>query len=195
MWYPVFRLGPVGGELDFVCQVLDVNFDESNVEVEQRNIKGKKLKSYLRQNVPTVTLNLARVSDQLMKILRGFQSATTALNFIFNSTQAVNYLMAVSSSTTKITIAPSSATGITITGVFLQTDFNQSGTNYYPGAGSGFDATTGIITLHTALPGANTAVWVNYTYSGLNCWVKITAKPHQGVYKDFWQTTVTLTGA
>lgn len=192
-WHPIFRLGPAGGERDFVCQVLDVSVNETNVEVEQRNLAGANLKAYLRQNVPDVTLTLARVSDALVAILRGFQSSLAPLNFLFNSSLTVKYLMATSASTTSVVIPPTSATGITITGVFLQSDYAQSGTNYFT-SGS-FDATTGTITLGSALPGANTDVWVNYTFSGLSCWAKVTARPHQGAYKNFWQVTLTLTGA
>lgn len=193
-WHPIFRLGPSGGERDFVCQVLDVNITENNVEVEQRNLAGANLKAYLRQNVPDVSLTLARVSDSLMSILRGFQSSLAPLNFLYNSSMAVKYMMGTSASTTSIVIPPTSATGIVITGVFLQSDYAQSGTNYYSG-GSTFDSTTGTLTLATPLPGANTDVWINYTFTGLSCWAKVVARPHQGAYKNFWQVTLTLTGA
>lgn len=193
-WHPVFRLGPTGGEIDFVCQVVEVQVNEANIEVEQRNLAGANLKSYLRQNVPDVTLNLARVSDSLMSILRGFQSSMSALNFLFNSSLTVKYLMGTSASTTSIVIPPTSATGIVITGVFLQSDYAQSGTNYFSG-GSTFSSTTGTLTLATPLPGANTDVWINYTFTGLSCWAKVMARPHQGMYKNFWQVTLTLTGS
>lgn len=193
-WHPIFRLGPAGGERDFVCQVLDVNVPENNIEVEQRNLAGANMKAYLRVNVPDVTLSVARLSDALLAILRGFQSSLAPLNFLYNSSLAVKYLMATSASTTSIVIPLTSATGITITGVFLQSDYAQTGTNYFSG-GSTFDAATGTLTLATPLPGTNTDVWVNYTFSGLSCWVKVVVKPHAGAYKNFWQATITLTGA
>ncbi len=194
-WYSVPRLGASGGEVDLLCKALDVDIADGNVELEQRNLSGGMLKSYLRANVPVVTLTLAMVTDSLMSILRGFQSALSSLNFIHNSTLAVKYLMATSATTTSIVIPPTSASGITITGVFLQSDTGQTGTNYYSG-GSSFDASTGTITLASGLPDANTAVWVNYTFTGLSCWVKITsAKPHRGLYSGYWQVVLTLTGA
>lgn len=192
-WFPVFRLGPVGGELDFVCQVLDATTVEDDILVEQRNLAGANSRGYLRHNVPSVTLTLARLSDGLLAVLRGFKSSLAPLNFIFNSSLAVKYLMGTSATTISIVIPPTSATGIVITGVYLQSDYAQSGTEYF-GAGS-FDPTTGTITLANPLPGANTDVWINYTFTGLSCWAKVTsAKPHQGAYSGFWQATLTLTG-
>ncbi len=193
-WFPIFRLGPAGGEIDFVCQVIDVQVNEDNVEVAERNLSGAMLRAYLRANVPDLTLTLARLQDSDLAILRGLQSSLSALNFIYNKTLAVKYLMATSASTTSVVIPLTSASGVTITGVFLRSDAAQSGANYYSG-GSTFDASTGTITLASALPDANTDVWVNYTFSGLSCWAKVQAKPHQGAYSGLWQATLTLTGA
>lgn len=193
-WFPIFRLGPSGGEVDFICKVIDIDISEGNIETEQRNLVGKNLKSYLRQNVPQITITFSQLTDAALAILRGFQSALSPLNFIYNSSLAVKYLMATSASTTSIVIPPTSATGITITGVFLQSDTAQSGTNYFSG-GSTFDSTTGTLTLATPLPGANTDVWINYNFTGLSCWVRVSPKPHQGVYKNFWQGTITLSGS
>lgn len=193
-WNSNFKLGLLGGELDFPCQVMDIDPQEDNVELSQRNLSGAALKGYLRQNVPTVTITFAMLSDALLSILRGFQASNAALNFIYNTSMALKYLMATSATTTSVVIPLTSATGVVITGVFLQSDSAQSGTNYYSG-GSSFVAATGTITLASALPGANTAVWVNYTYTGISCWAKVSPKPHQGVYKNYWQGTLTLTGA
>lgn len=193
-WYSIPRLGPSGGEVDLNCRVMDVNVQEGNIQLEQRNLAGGMVRSYLRQNVPMVTLMLAMIPDSLMAILRGFQASMSPLNFIFNKTLTMRYLMATSASTTSIVIPLTSATGITITGVFLQSDTAQSGTNYFSG-GSTFSATTGTITLATPLPGANTDVWVNYTFTGLSCWVKVNIRPHQGQYASYWQGNLELTGA
>lgn len=194
-WYSIPRLGPAGGEIDLNCKVIDIEMPQNNVEMEQRNLLGANMKAYLRQNVPTATLTLALVPDALMSILRGFSAALKTLNFIHNSTLAVKYLMATSATTLSVVIPPSSASGVTITGVFLQSDTTQTGTNYFSGGGS-FNATTGTITLGSALPGANTDVWVNYTFTGLSCWARITsAKPHRGQYVGYWQVTLELTGA
>lgn len=214
-WFNIVRLGFPGCELDITSQVIDINVDEMNIQLEQRNLSGAMRRSYLRQNVPTVTLSLARLPDDLMAVIRGFQASLAPLNFIFNSSLAVKFLAATSSAADTIVIPPSSASGIEITGVFLQSDCFETGTNYYTGAGSSgygeggygdggfgggggtssFDPATGIITLGITLPDANTDVYINYTFTGINCWAKVTARPHQGVYKNFWQATLTLTGA
>lgn len=192
-WYPIFRLGPAGGEIDFPCRVSEVQIEENNVEVIQRNLSGAMLKSYLRQNVPTLTLQLALIPDSLAFVMRGFQSSLKVLNFLYNRTLAVKYLMATSASTLSVVIPPTSATGMTITGVFLQTDYYQTGTNYF--TGGSFASSTGTITLGSALPGANTDVWVNYTFTGLSCWIKVNLRPHHGAYSGYWEGTLTLTGA
>lgn len=193
-WYNFFKLGLVGGELTFDCQVTDIDVLEGNIQVEQRNLAGALYRSYLRHNVPTVTLSLMRVSDELMSILRGFQASLAPLNFIFNSSLVMKYLAATSATVNSIVIPPTSATGVVITGVFLQSDPTQSGTNYFSG-GSTYDAATGTITLASALPGANTDVFVNYSFTGISAWAKVTAKPHKGVSANYWQGTLTLTGA
>ena len=193
-WYPVFRLGPLNGELDFVCKVQSYSVTEDNIETEDRNLSGATLKSYLRANVPTITLNVAMLPDASAAIIRGMQTSLSALNFIFNKTLAVKYLQATSASTTSIVIPPTSATGIVITGVYAATDYSQSGTNYYS-AGSTFDATTGTITVATPLVGTNTDVLVNYTFSGTSCFVKAALSPHTGDYSGYWQGNITLTGA
>ncbi len=192
-WHPIARLGLSGQELDIPCKAIDIQVTEGNVQLEQRNLSGAMLRSYIRHNSPTVVLSVAMLPDAIMAILRGLQASLSALNFIFNQTLAVTYLMGTSETTTKVVIPLTSATGVTITGVYLQSDTFQSGTNYYT-SGS-FDAATGIITLGSALSGANTDVWVNYTFTGLSCWLKANVKPHQGGYAGYWQGTLELTGA
>jgi len=51
-----------------------------------------------------------------------------------------------------------------VTGVWLATDPDHTGTNYYTGVNEGFDIYTGEITLHTPLPSPSTNVLINYTY-------------------------------
>ena len=51
-----------------------------------------------------------------------------------------------------------------VTGVWLKTDTEHVGTNYYTGANGEFNAHTGMITLHTSLPSANKEVIITYTY-------------------------------
>lgn len=192
-WYPIFRLGPLGSELDFPCRIVEVNVEENNVELSQRNLSGALLKSYLRQNVPMITLQLALIPDSLVKILRGFQSSLSPLNFILNSSLAVKYLPATSQDQSTIVIPFTSASGIIITGVFNRADVTQMLTNFFPGGS--FNSSTMTITTGTLLPVGNTDVWVNYSFTGLSCWIKVNLKPHKGVYSGYWEGTLTLTGA
>ncbi len=193
-WNNNFKLGLLGSELDFPCQVSDISVDEGNVQMENRNLAGAMMRSYLRQNVPTISLTLMKVSDELMSILRGLQASLAPLNFIFNTSLVMKYLPGTSATTTSIVIPLTSATGVVITGVFLQSDYTQVGTNYYSG-GSSYDSATGTITLASSLPGANTDVFVNYSFTGISAWARVSAKPHRGVSANYWQGTLTLTGA
>lgn len=51
-----------------------------------------------------------------------------------------------------------------VAGVWLSTDPDHTGTNYYEGANGAFDIYTGEITLHATLPNPSTNVLINYTY-------------------------------
>jgi len=51
-----------------------------------------------------------------------------------------------------------------VNGVWLKSDTGHTGTNYYVGDNGTFDAHTGMITLHTALPTDNEEVIISYTY-------------------------------
>jgi hypothetical protein len=193
-WHPIFRLGPAGGELDFVCRVMGITVDEGNIEAEERNLAGATLKSYLRVNVPRINLTVAMLTDAAVAALRGLQSSLSPLNFVYNKSLAAKYLQATSQTTTSIIIPPTPATGIVISGVYLASDYAQSGTNYYSG-GSTFDSATGEIVLATPLPDLNTDVTVNYTYNGISCFLRVSLSPHSGYYSGYWQGTLTLTGA
>lgn len=66
----------------------------------------------------------------------------------------------ISIDTTHVMVANTEVT--VATGVWLSTDTGHTGTNYY--TGGSYDSTTGIFTLGTPLPSANTPVLINYTY-------------------------------
>jgi len=51
-----------------------------------------------------------------------------------------------------------------VTGVWLATDPDHTGTDYYTGVSAAFDIYTGEITLHTSLANPSTNVLINYTY-------------------------------
>jgi hypothetical protein len=51
-----------------------------------------------------------------------------------------------------------------VSGVWLSTDPDHLGTNYYSGAGADFNPYTGEVTLDPVLPDANAGVIVNYTH-------------------------------
>ena len=198
-WKPVFLLGPLGGEIEFPCKANTYDENEGNIELEERNLQGAAYKSYQRVNVPDITVNFSVLPDSFMAILRGLCASLNPLNFIFNTSLAAKFFPATSQSTTSIVIPPMSATGVVITGVYLATDYAQTGTNYYSG-GSSFDHTgggtgLGIITLATALAAAQTDVTINYTFTGVSCYAKVSARPHAGAYSGYWQGSLTLSGA
>lgn len=69
-----------------------------------------------------------------------------------------------STDTLHVALANTNLTGVT--GVWLQSDPFHLGTNYY--TGGSYNATLGVVTLGTALPGATTGVLVNYTYQAID---------------------------
>lgn len=65
-------------------------------------------------------------------------------------------------STDDVTVQADHTPITTVSGVFLRSDPNRLGTNYF--SGGTFDSDTGIITLATALPSANEDVLIDYEY-------------------------------
>ena len=99
-----------------------------------------------------------------------------------------------SSDTTHITLTNSCATGITITGVYLTTDPNHAGTNYF--TGGSFNSTTKVITLGSALPNANTSVLVQYGYTGQSVTIEqLVMTAMQGQSQNYFTANIQLQGA
>lgn len=192
-WNKNFKLGFPGYETEFAAQVMNVQVSEENVELQQRNLKGAMYWSFLRMGVPRVTMELARMTDATLAKLRGLRASMSILSFIFNTSLRVDYLYAVSTSTMSVVLPFTSARTITIVGVWLVTDPNKTGTNYFT-SGS-FSESTMTITLGSALPGANTEVFVEFTFLGYTCrMTALSPSPHQGANQNLWQAQVELTG-
>lgn len=76
--------------------------------------------------------------------------------------QVVTNFPATSLSVNAIQLPSSIAATASVTGVFLQSDPSEVGTNFFS-TGSDYDPTTGVISLATPLPNSNTAVLIRYT--------------------------------
>jgi hypothetical protein len=192
-WNPRFKIGFPGYEVGIEAQVRALQVAEDNVEVQQRNLVGAMKWSFLRMGVPRIVMDLARMTDSTMAKLRGFRASLSVLSFIFNTALRVDYLYAVASSTTSVTLPFTSARTITIIGVWLTSDPGKAGTNYFT-SGS-FNESTMTITLGSALPAANSEVFVEFTFLGYTCRMTSLAPiPHSGASADLWQAQVELTG-
>lgn len=193
-WLTSFRLGPEGYEVQIPMRVVALTMDIKHVETVQKNIKGNSKRTFLKVNVPMIMLQGAAVANDVLSTLQGLYQSQQVLNFRSKTDFAVKNQYLTSRTTTKVDLPNTSASGITITGVFLKTDPNRTGTNYFT-AGS-FNSTTGEITLGSALPGANTDVFVDYTFTGHKVLMtRLSPVPHQGQFQDLWQVGVELTGA
>jgi len=193
-WLASFKLGPIGYELPITARIMALGFDFRHVEAMQRNILGGLRRSLLRVNVPIITLQAGAMSMDTMAKLQGLHSSQSVLNFKSNTAFKVLYQLCISTDTLTVILPATSASGITITGVFLKSDVNKSGTNYFT-SGS-YDATTRTVTLGTDLPDANAEVWVDYSFTGHSVLVtRYSPAPHQGQYQDLWQAGIELTGA
>ena len=193
-WKTSFALGISGSELSLVGKVLNIVIEEKNIAVDSRNVAGDKRRSILKMLVPTISLDLAALTDAMVARLRGLRASQAVLNFICDGGMNVTDLVLTSTSTIAVTLPNTSCSGITIAGVYLATDTGRSGTNYYT-TGS-FNSATGIITLGSALPGANTQVVVDWTFTGRSVLMNtFTPIPHQGQFSNLWSAKVELEGA
>ena len=80
---------------------------------------------------------------------------------VISNPVSVNLERVISLDNTSLQVTKQNITAVS--GVFLNTDPNGLGTNYF--TGGSFNSVTGVITLGTALPSLNTEVFVNYTYA------------------------------
>lgn len=192
-WLEVFLLGASGQELGLTMKVQSVTFDEKNVEQTQRNIAGDLKRTFLKVDVPVIAVSFLGASNDVHSRLKGMFQRKQILNLKAHTALGVRDQLERSTSTTKVTLTNTGASGISIVGVFLSSDFNKSGTNYFT-SGS-YNSTTREITLGSALPGANTDVIVDYNYTGHNVMVtRLNTMPHAGASKDLWMGTIELTG-
>lgn len=193
-WKTTFSLGIPGYEQPISGQILGITFEERTIEAEARNIAGASRRSIMRIEVPSITLQAAALTDAIVARLRGLRASQTVLNFICNTGLKVSDLFLTANTTLLVVLPPTSMSGITITGVYLSTDVNRSGTNYFT-SGS-FDPVTGEITLGSALPSADELVVVDLSFTGHSVLMtKLAPVPHQGQYQDLWQATIELMGA
>ncbi len=171
-WLSSFILGRPGYEVSFEVQPEAMNVTEQSLVSLNRNLAGDLKKSVFRQGIPTVTINASYLTiNQRNQFMSLIGLSDTFLSFQIRD-DLVNNEQDTSTDTTHVTLQNNSiirldkllntggfSTIITVTGVYTSAVMGGSGTNYYT-------RSTGIITLGSALAGANTVVYIYYTYTG-----------------------------
>lgn len=193
-WLSTFKLGLPGLELDVKGRVASPRFEIVGVENLQRNVAGDLKRTFLKHNVPTISLQLMALPMSVVATLTGLYHSRQVLNFLSNTAFSVDHQLETSSADDTVFLTKTGLTGITIVGVFLQADAANTGTNYF--TGGSYDAASREITLGTPLPSANESVWVSYTYTGHRVFItRLSPTPYRGESQDLWQASLELTGA
>lgn len=164
-WKRRIQVGRVGEERAIDAPVIaPPDLTAREIEHVHKNLQGDILRSVVKINTPIFALSLAQVTEADVNYLIGLKSrARNLLSLILNDGWTMPDEENTTTDTTHVTLINTSARGITVTGVFLDSDFQHTGTNFFT-SGS-FDATTRIVTLGAAVPSANTNVLIAYTFT------------------------------
>ena len=174
-------------------QALGISFDFRQVEQLQRNVAGDFKRTILKQNVPIIVIQAARMPLVTFKRMMGFYQSKEAMNFLTSDSMGVTDQLEISQTSGVVYLTNTGCTGITIQGVYLRADVYRTGTNYY--TGGSFVESTLKITLGTPLPGPNEPVWIDYDFTGNRVLVtRFNPSPHVGASQDYWQANIELTG-
>ena len=194
MAYVTFKLGITGLEqsITFTKPAFRIAYKERIAE--SYNIQGDYRKTIFKVNVPVFSIDGTKMSITDYNLFTALKSRAAILNFLFRDDLAVPDEQNTSTDATHVTLVNTGASGITITGVYLLTDPTHAGTNYYT-SGS-YNATTRVITLGSALPGATTDVLIAYTYTGHSVRINsIGVAAMSGQQKNYYTVTMELEGA
>lgn len=187
-----FKLGISGSELNLNIIMPSFAFSHTDIIQERRNAQGDYRKAIFKVNVPSFSIGGIKLSISDLNTFLSMKQRNALLNFKYRDDLTIIDEQNTSTDTTHVTLINTAATGITITGVWLLTDPAHAGTNYYSG-GSSYNATTRVITLATALAGANTAVLINYSYTGHGVIIKaLNPQAMQGQNKLYYQASMEL---
>jgi hypothetical protein len=186
-----WKLGISGSEKDLSFIKQDFAFNHADIIQEKRNAQGDYRKTIFKVNVPSFSIKGVKLSQTDLNLFLSLKQRQALLNFKYRDDLSVVDEENTSTDTTHVTLINTAATGITITGVWLLTDPTHAGTNYYT-SGS-YNATTRVITLGATLPGANTNVLINYTYTGHGVVIKgMSQSAMQGQNKNYYLTAMEL---
>ena len=195
MPYVTFKIGTAGNESNMTFQIQSLNITPLDILAEVKNIQGDYKKNIFKVNVPDFAIGGIKLTQTDYNLFVSMKSRRSLLNFIFRDDLAVVDEEDTSSTTLLVTLMNTAASGIVPTGVWLKSDPTHAATNYYTGGGT-YNSTTRVLTLHSALPGANTDVLINYTYTGFACIIKsISIAAMQGQSKLFYTANMMIGGA
>lgn len=194
MGWVTFKIGKINEEKSLTFQVVSWDINHADIETSARNLAGDIRKTKFKVNVPSIKLTGAKMTLTDYNMLYSMKSRATVLNFLCRDDWAIVDEENASTDATHLTLLNTCATGITVTGVWLLTDPTHAGTNYF--TGGSYNATTRVVTLGASLPGATTAVLVNYSYTGQAVTIDSMAiKAMQGIIKNYFFVDMTLAGA
>jgi hypothetical protein len=187
-----WKLGIITLELDINFIKQSFGYDHIDIIQESKNLQGDYRKSIFKVNVPTFQLYGVKLTQTELNTFQGLKQRNALLNFKYRDDLKVIDEQNTSTDTTHVTLINTAATGITIDGVWLLSDPTHAGTDYYAGGGS-YNATTRVVTLHSALPGANTDVLINYSYTGHGVVIlRLTPAALQGQQKNYYNVSFEL---
>lgn len=189
-----FALGLAGSEMPLPMKVLAISREHKNVEAQNVTAAGDLRRSIIKVEVPLITMQAAAVPQATMARLRGFRHSQALLNFLAEDSISITDQICTASGASTVVLPNMSASGVTIAGVYLATDVNRTGTNYF--SGGSYDAPSRTITLGTPLPAENSQVVVDYAFTGHTVLLtRLLETPHQGQFVNLWQAMLELTGA
>ena len=205
-WLSQFSLGRPGYEYSFDINPEGMSIEDGAIAIRQRNLAGDVKKSVLKVYAPTIKINSSYLAiGQRNQFSTLANISDTFLSFLTRDDWQVILERNISTDTTHVTLPNSSITKLdkifdaiganpNITNVnSVTTTADGSGTNY--ANGGSFDRTNSIVHLGSALAGANTVVYVTYTYKGWLVDMEKLVHAIQGGWVDRFQYDFQLVGA
>lgn len=191
-WIENFRLGNPGQEKLFAENPSELVWSDEEIKEESRNLKGDKRKCVIK-TIQRISITYPNVSEAEMNKLLSIKNDRSGFKrlLVSDGFQIIDEVR-ISQSKTVVYLENSSRAGITIQGVWLFTDPEHTGTNYY--SGGMFLESEKKITLGTPLPDTNTKVLINYSYRGWDVDIVELSVTHNAEKPLVADITITMEG-
>jgi hypothetical protein len=194
MAWVTLKLGKINQEKSLTFQVQSYKVTANDIDRFARNIQGDIRRALFKANTQAISLTGAKLTITDYNTLLSMKSRIENLNFKARNDFVIIDEKNTATAVNKVTLNNTSATGITIAGVWLLSDFNHAGTNYY--TGGSYDANTRVVTLGSNLPSVRSDVLINYNYTGISCVIRSLALgAMQGQSQNYFTADIGLEGA